>query len=561
MAETAADLETNGPPSRAGGLAIAAAIVAFGFLGSRLLGVLRTVVIADAFGSQPELGAYWVAFRVPDLIFQVLAGATLGSAFIPVFARIYRREGTEQAWRLASNILTLVTAATAALCAVAFVFAPLLVPLLAPGLGKDVGRHDELTDKAVELTRLMLLSPLFFSVSGMVTGILNGRQQFLLPAIAPMLYNLAIIFGAVALSGPWGVEGLAAGVVIGSALHLVVQLPGLVRERMRFRVSFAWAASTREVARLMGPRVVGLAAAQVNFLITMFFATKLGSAEISDMTYAWLLAGLPLAIFGMAISTAVFPRLAEHAADDDHLALREAVSRALRVIMFLTIPAALGLALLREPVTALLLQRGEFAASDTAIVAAALAFYCLGIVPQAGIEIHSRGFYAVGDTRTPVMLAVVAVAVNLALSALFWDRFEHRGLAFAVSAAAWAEWLLLYRAYLRRLGGDAAADLGAIGRFAVAGGVMALVLAVGFGAADNEALLERAVTAVAGAGAGALAYAGMANLLRVEEMGEAMRRLRGRLGRGARTATPDEVLPELSEAETDLFDLTGGPSP
>ena len=532
MVETAAEPPARRSTSPSGGLAIAAAIVAFGFLGSRLLGVLRTVVIADAFGASPELDAYNVAFRVPDLIFQVLAGATLGSAFIPVFARVARRDGDDPAWKLASTVLNLVTAATAVLCVVAFAFAPLLVPLLAPGLGEDVGRHAELTDKAVKLTRLMLLSALLFSVSGMVTGILNGRQRFFLPALAPMLYNVAIIFGAVFLSGPWGVEGLAAGVVIGAGLHLVVQIPGLVRERMRYRFSFDWRdSSAREVARLMGPRVVGLAAAQVNFLVTIYFGSKVGSSTISNLNYAWLLAGLPLALFGMALSTAVFPRLAGHAADEDMASLTETISRVLRVIMFLTIPAALGLALLRSPATVLLLQRGEFTSADAAITAAALGFYCLGIVPQAGIEIHSRGFYALGDTRTPVILAVLTVALNFILSALLWEEYEYRGLAFAVAASSWLEWALLYALYLRRTGASAAADLSAIARFALCGAGMTLFLALAFLPFDDATPSQQAVIAVAGGIAGAAVYAGMAHWLGIEELREAVSRLGGRLGR------------------------------
>jgi len=515
------------PASRAGGLAIAAAIVAFGFLGSRLLGVLRTVAIAEAFGSSPELDAYWVAFRIPDLIFQVLAGATLGSAFIPVFARVYRREGEERAWRLASNVLNLITVSTAVLCLVAFAFAPLLVPLLAPGLGDDIGRHDELTEKAVSLTRLMLLSPLLFSISGMVTGILNARRAFFLPALAPMVYNLAIILGAVLLSGPFGVEGLAVGVVAGAGLHLATQLPGLVRERMRYSWSFDWRDSpVREVGRLMGPRVIGLAAAQLNFIITTYFASKVGAAAISNLTYAWLLAGLPLALFGMALSTAVFPTLAEHSADENMDALRETVSKVLRVIMFLTIPAAIGLALLRGPATVLLLQRDEFTAADAAITASALGWYCLGIIPQAGIEIHSRGFYALGDTRSPVILAVGAVIVNFVLSAALWGRFEHEGLAFSVSAASWAEWLLLWRAYGRRTGATAAPDLAHIARISLAAAAMALFMAVGFSRYEHATMAQNAVTAIAGAAAGGLTYAAAAAWLRLPELSEAVRRLR-----------------------------------
>ncbi len=520
-------------PGRAtGGLAIAAAIVAFGFIGSRLLGIVRTIAIAHAFGSSPELDAYNIAFRIPDLIFQVLAGATLGSAFIPVFTRIARRENDEAAWRLASRILNLVTSATAVLCIVAFIFAPLIVPLLAPGLGDDIGREDELTNKAVELTRLMLLSPLFFAVSGMVTGILNGRHQFFLPALSPMLYNLAIIFGAVALSDKWGVNGLAVGVVAGSALHLLIQVPGLFKEGMRYQFGFGRGdAAVHEVARLMGPRVIGLAAAQFNFVVTGFFASKVGASAISQLTYAWLLAGLPLALFGMALSTAVFPTLAGHVADDDLDSLRVTVSRVLRVIMFLTVPAALGLAMLREPATVVLLEHGEFTRASSLITASALGWYCLGIIPQAGIEIHSRGFYAMGDTKTPVLLAIVAVALNLVLSAILWDRYQHEGLAFSVSAASWLEWCLLYWLYARRTGAEVTTDLRAMATIAICGAGMALFLAIGLAPIELSSWRENLVVAVAGAVAGGAVYAALANWFGVGELSEAVERVTARLRR------------------------------
>ncbi|GAB4331458.1 MAG: murein biosynthesis integral membrane protein MurJ [Dehalococcoidia bacterium] len=516
-----------------GGLAIAAAIVAFGFLGSRVLGMVRQVAIAHAFGASPELDAYWVAFRVPDLIFQLLAGATLGSAFIPVFARLYRRESAERAWRLASAVLNTVTVATAAACAVAFVLAPVLVPLLAPGLGEDIGRRDELIDKAVLLTRIMLLSPFLFAISGMVTGILNARQQFFLPALAPMLYNIAIIFGALVLAGPWGVEGLAVGVVIGSGLHLAVQVPGLVRERMRYQFVFDWAAApTREVARLMGPRLFGLAAAQANFFITTtYFASRVGTGVVSNLTYAWFIMNLPVALFGMAFSTAVFPRLAELVAEDDLDGMTATVSRVLRSIMFLTVPSALGLAILAEPVTRVLLERGEFTAADTGVVAAALFFYCIGVVPMAGIEIHSRGFYALGDTRTPVALTVAGMLVNLVLAALLWDRFEHKGLAFALSAATWVEWALLAWLYGKRTATGISDDLGAIARFAFCAAVMTLFLAVARSAVDAGGQAAAFVTTVALVVAGALVYVSAAWAMALPELHDAFDRARSLLGR------------------------------
>ena len=252
-------------------LALASAIVAAGFFGSRLLGVFRSVAIADSFGTSPELSAYWVAFRLPDLVFQLLAGATLGSAFIPTFARQFTNMGEEAAWRLARSVLNLVFLATLVVAVLGFLLAPLLVPLMAPGLGEDTGQQAELRSTAVELTRIMMLSPVLFAASGMFMGILNARHHFLMPAIAPMLYNIAIIVGALVFDD---VHALAAAVVIGAALHLLVQVPALVSVGMRWAPAAEWRdAAVREVGRLMAPRVLGLAAVQFNLIVTIFFAS------------------------------------------------------------------------------------------------------------------------------------------------------------------------------------------------------------------------------------------------------------------------------------------------
>ena len=403
------------------------------------------------------------------------------------------------------------------------------MPLLAPDLGQNIGRHAELTDKAIALTRLMLISPFLFAISGMVTGILMARQQFGLPALAPMAYNLAIILGALLLSKPFGVTGLAIGVILGAGLHLAVQVPGLVREGMYFQARFALDASVREAGRLMGPRVIGLAAAQLNFVTTAYFASKIGNAAISNLTYAWLLAQLPLAMFGMALSTAVFPQMANHAADNDMEALLGTVSRVLRVIMFLTIPAALGLALLRVPATVVLLEHGQFGRSDALITASAMAFYCIGIIPQAGIEIHSRGFYAIGDTRTPVLLAVVAVLINFALSAGTWGLWGENGLAASVSISAWLEWIALYYFFHWTTRTGVRDDLIRIGQFVQCAAAMAIVIAVCFSTFSTRGFLPNVVTAVFASVVGVLVYVAMASWLRIEELQEAFRRLSGRI--------------------------------
>jgi putative peptidoglycan lipid II flippase len=444
---------------------MATAIVAAGFLGSRLLGLLRNVAIAHTFGTGPDVSAYWVAFRLPDLIFQLLAGATLGSAFIPTFARMLTNEGEEKAWRLASSVTNLVFIATIFFALLGFLLAPLLVPAMAPGLGHDTGNQAHYRSLAIDLTRLMMLSPVLFAASGMFMGILNARHHFLFPAIAPMVYNIAIIIGALVSAS---VHVLALAVVIGAALHLVVQLPALVGVGMRWKPIADWRdAAAREVGRLMAPRVLGLAAFQFNFLITTFFASKVSDQAISGVNYAWLLVMTPLGLFGMAISTAVFPTMAEQAVRNVR-ELRQLLERSLRLITFLTLPSAVGLMILSRPLVAFffedgafILPRGAFTPSSTEITQAALLFYSIGLVGHAAIEILSRGFYSLSDTRTPVQFAVLSLVINVILSAIMVGPFGVKGLALSVSLATLVEAALLFWTLRNRLEG---LDLASISR-------------------------------------------------------------------------------------------------
>ena len=513
-------------------LAIAALIVAAGFLGSRLLGLLRSVIIAEAFGTQPELDAYWVAFRLPDLVFQLLAGATLASAFIPTFAGVRARQGEEAAWRLASSVLNLVLLATAVFAVVAFVLTPKLVPLMAPGLGEGTGREAELNDLAVDLTRVMLISPVLFAVSGMFMGILNARRHFLTTALAPMLYNLAIIVAALVSSD---VEALAVGVVAGSALHLAVQLPDLRLAGMTYRLIADWKdRAVREVGALMAPRVLGLAAAQINFyFIGMFFASTLAAGAISGLSFAWLIVMTPLGLIGMAISTAAFPTLAEQAANRD-AALAPTLRASLRLIVFLSLPAGIGLALLAQPVVVILLQRGQFDAASTAITADALVFYAPALVAHSAIEILSRGFYIQADTRTPVAFALVAMVVNLALAAALVGPLELEGIALALSIATTVECALLFSRLTIGMPELLTAGLiGAIGRMALSASIMGAVVAgclvgleEGADLDPNRSMDALAIIAVC-AGLGATAYAAAAQAMGLEEPLQLARRLRG----------------------------------
>ena len=513
-------------------VASAASIVALGFVFSRLLGLLRSVVIADAFGTEPDLAAYWVAFRLPDLVFQLLAGATLSAAFIPTFSRVVLRQGEVAGWRLASSVLNLVAVATVVATALAFIAAPWLVPLLAPGLGEATGREAELQAMAVELTRLMLISPLFFGISGMVMGILNARQHFIAPAFAPVVYNLGIIFGALFLAGPFGIHGLAWGVVLGSAGHLVVQLPALRSVGMVWRPSLDLGSeAVRDVLRLMGPRVVGLAAAQINLLVIVFFASFVSDEAISAVNYAFLMMMLPVGVIGMAISTAVFPSLAAHAAAHESAQLRTSVSNALRVILFLSIPASVGLAILARPAIQILLERGEFDATSTDMVVDALVFYAAGIAAMGGVEILSRGFYALSDTRTPVTIAVITMALNVAFAALLVQPFGIAGLAGAASLASLVEFGLLLRLLDVRVGGLERIPLRrSIGSTAIASIVMAQVviivrLLLGAAGLEEGSMLGALLLLLIAGALGGLAFLGVSAGLNRDDYQLVWRRL------------------------------------
>lgn len=503
-------------------LAAASLIVAAGFLGSRLLGLLRSIAIAHQFGTSPELGAYWVGFRLPDLAFQLIAGATLASAFIPVFARRFQ-EDERAAWRLANSVINLVFVATLAFAALGALLAPWLVPAMAPGLGDDIGRSGELTSLAVDLTRIMMLSPVLFSVSGMATGVLNARQHFLWPAVAPMVYNLAIIAGALVSDD---VHVLAWAVVAGAALHLLVQTPALASAGLRYGPIADWRdAAVREVGRLMGPRVLGLAAYQLNFVITTFFASLVSDEAISAVNFAWLVMMTPLGLFGMAISTAVFPTLAEQAARDER-EMRGTLTQALRLILFFTVPSSVGLMLLARPAVTVLFERGAFTSGSTDAVTAALVFYSAGLFAHAGIEILSRGFYALADTRTPVTYAVLSMGLNLVFAVALVRPFEVRGLALAVTLATAIECGLLFRALHRRL--ESGLDLGRLVysglRTLAAAVLMAEVVGlylVGLkmaGLLDSDSFLDAALALGGGAALGVVVYFGAAARLKSPEV-------------------------------------------
>ena len=284
------------------------------------------------------------------------------------------------------------------------------------------------------LMRLTLLSTLVFAASGVSMSVLWAHQHFLLPALAPIFYNLGIIAGAVFLARPLGVWGLALGAVAGSVMHLLIQVPGLLCRGARWRPVLDWRdAGMRRVLRLMGPRILGLGVVQLNTLITVRLASELGAGSVSALNFGWRLMQMPETIIGTAIATAVFPMLSEMAAQGRLEALRDTLAATLRAILALGLPATLGLVLLGRPSIALLFQGGEFGGASADAVLAALSGYALGLVGHAALEVVARAFYAQQDTRTPLWTASLATLANLLLSLALRGPLGHAGLALANS--------------------------------------------------------------------------------------------------------------------------------
>lgn len=515
-------------------LALGAAILMAGFIASRALGLVRTMVISSRFGDSVEYQAYVAAIRIPDTLFQVLAGGAVAAAFIPVFASYMARGEAERGWRLASAVITIAAVAMAPISLLLMLLAPQVMATLTPGW--DEPRQQ----LAGNLARILLVSPVIFAVSTFVTSVLNSFSRFLLASLAPMMYNLSIIAGALLLAEPLGIYGLAIGAAVGALLHLLVQLPGLVMVRMQFRPALDLAhEGVREVGRLMIPRTLGLGVVQASYLVNVVLASMLEEGSLAYLDYAWLLTMLPLGVFAMAISTAVFPTLAEQSALDRLEELRSIFLASLRLILFLTIPCSVGLLLLGEPIVRLLLQRGHFTPEATRATAYALSFFALGLAGHATIEIVDRVFYALHDTKTPVVVAFVAFLLNVTMSLILMNYLSFGGLALANAIAGLTEAGILVVLLGRRLEGvhlEALAFPVAVFAFwSVAQGLVAAAVADYLRVVvDLGTLPGQFAQVVLSVGAGGLVYAGLSYSMKSQEFMRLVGVVRARTGRRVR---------------------------
>jgi putative peptidoglycan lipid II flippase len=438
-------------------IARAAGLVTLAFVISNMTGLVRQILIADAFGTSAAMEAFNAANRISETLFNLVAGGALGSAFIPTFAGLLAQDQNKNAWRLASSIANLVLIILTVLAGLAAVFAPLLVRhVIAPGFAVDPAK-EALT---ISLTRLMLPSAVIFGLSGLVMGILNSRNHFFIPALTPALYQLGLIFGVLVLSPTLGIYGLAWGVLIGAAGHLLLQLPLLFRQSGEYTLTLGLkSAQVREVARLMGPRLLGVAVVQLNFWINVRLASRHPEGSVTAITLAFALMLMPQAAIAQSIATAALPTFSAQVARNQLEEMKRSLGATLRGVLLLSIPASLGLMMLRTPLIQLLYQRGAFTPESTRLVSWALLWYAAGLVGHALVEILARAFYSLHDTKTPVLIGTAAMSLNIVFSFLFSNLFKrigwmpHGGLALANTLATALETIGLLWIMNRRLNG------------------------------------------------------------------------------------------------------------
>jgi putative peptidoglycan lipid II flippase len=436
----------------------AASVVGLAVLCSRVLGLAREQIFAALFGGGRIMDAFTIAFRIPNLLRDLFAEGALSTAFVTTFSKTVATDGEAAAWRLANKVATLTAVTLSAITVLGIVFAPWLVAVLAPGFE---GEKAALT---VTLTRVMYPFILLVSLAALVMGVLNARNVFGMPAMASSFFNLGSIVAGVVLGywldphfGARAILGLAIGTLIGGTLQLTVQLPALRALGYRFHPDFHWRdPGVGSILRLMGPSVIAASTTQVNVLVNSVFASELGDGPTFWLTVAFRLMQLPLGIFGVALGTVALPLLARMAATGQHGAFRSELARGMRLAFLMTIPASIGLIVLAEPIISVLYQHGRFGAHETAESAGALRFYALGLCGYAALKVLVNAFYAIDRRKTPMVVSIVAVGLNLALNWIFTLQlgWGHRGLAFSTACVATSNFLILYllmRAHLGRL--------------------------------------------------------------------------------------------------------------
>jgi len=428
----------------------AAGVVGISTVVTRILGFLRDMVIASAFGAGTAADAYYVAFRIPNTLRRLVGEGALTVAFIPVFVE-ENQQSEKRAWALTHAIITLLSVILIIITLLGELFTPFIVKVVASGFNQTSDKF-ALT---VYLTRITFPYIFFISLAALAMGVLNSLRHFLSSALAPVMLNISLI-GCVLLLCPrldQPVVGLAIGVLLGGITQLLFQLPVLVKRGFCYRISFDYHnPAVQKIGILLLPALFGLSVHQIGIFVGTHLASYLPEGSVSYLYYAYRLVEFPLGIFGMAVATAVLPTMSSQSANAEYEQLANTLSFALRLVLFITIPSMVGLMILRVPIIALLFQRGEFTFATTQATARALFYYTLGLPAIAGVRIIVPVFYSLKDTFTPVKCGAAAVALNIVFCLLLMVPLQHAGLALAMSLSSFFNLFLLIWLLRKRLG-------------------------------------------------------------------------------------------------------------
>ncbi|MBI5862360.1 MAG: murein biosynthesis integral membrane protein MurJ [Rhodocyclales bacterium] len=416
---------------------------------SRILGFVRDFVIARSFGAGPMTDAFFVAFRLPNLLRRLFAEGAFSQAFVPVLAEYRARRGELETRTLTDRVATLLFLILVVVSALGMTIAPLLIAVFAPGFSADASKF-QLT---VELTRITFPYILFMSLVALAAGILNTWSRFALPAFTPVLLNLSFI-GMALFAAPWfnpPILALGWAVVLGGALQLAIQLPALAKIGMLPRFDLAWHdPGVRRVLKLMAPAVLGVSVSQISLLINTIFASFLESGSVSWLYYADRMMEFPAGLLGAALGTILLPSLARTHANGDTTQFSSLLDWGLRLTLLLTLPAALALALLAVPLLATLFQHGAFTAIDVLRTREALVAYSIGLSGLILVKVLAPGFYARQDIRTPVKIALVTLALTQLMNLAFIGWLKHAGLALSIGLASCVNAGLLWHGLRQR---------------------------------------------------------------------------------------------------------------
>lgn len=434
----------------------AAIIVGAASLASRFLGIVRDRILAGEFGAGDILDTYYAAFRVPDLIFNLLVLGALSAGFIPIFTEYINSQNKEKAWQLANQILNILIISLFFICGLLFIFTPQLMQLITPGFSP------EKLAATVDLTRIMFLSPFLLGISSVFGGILQSYKRFLVFSLAPILYNIGIIIGALVFVKFWGIYGLAWGVILGALLHLLIQIP--TSTYLGFRYKFILGLKDqgmKRIVKIMVPRTLTLAITQINFLVITIIASTLAAGSLAVFNLANNLQIFPVGIFGISFAIAAFPTLAALALRDNKKEFIHSFSNTTRQILFFMIPASALLLVLRAQIVRVILGSGNFTWEDTILTIECLAMFTFSLFAQAMIPLLLRGFYAFKKAMTPFIIGLFTIGTNIILSLILtkplylWGySFDLgvTGLALAFTLANILDFIVLW-VFLRFLAG------------------------------------------------------------------------------------------------------------